>query len=187
MLTTLVCSGPGRVITPTARVRRGRLVQEAGWSSGVPLWHRGQSPAGHTWLGMVVAAWKGRPSVPVTTVLARPMASSAATATGAAPASRSSWQPARTAVPVGKALDVGPEPVREQEQTIQIQPQVAVIPGTEIKVPPPGAGKLAHVAAHQPMLARACPHGGASLDPPSASRSDWWGQVVASRRSYGTP
>jgi hypothetical protein len=70
------------------------------------------------------------------------------------------------------ALDVGPEPVREQEQAIQIQPQVAVIPGTEIKVPSQGAGKLAHVAAHQPMLARACPHGGASLDPPSASRSD---------------
>jgi hypothetical protein len=186
VLTTLVCSGPGRMITLTAGVRRGRLVQEAGWSSGVPLWHRGQSPAGHTWLGMVVAAWKGRPSVPVTTVLARPMASSVATATEAAPASRSSWQLARTAVPalmassttatrqpsirshsagrggrrparpgragiggqergakhagdhqgqerpagqgpahraglipaepVGKALDIGPEPVREQEQ-----------------------------------------------------------------------
>jgi hypothetical protein len=167
VLTTLVCSGPGRMITPTARVRRGRLVQEAGWSSGVPLWHRGQSPAGHTWLGMVVAAWKGRPSVPVTTVLARPMASSAATATGAGiggqergakhagdhqgqerpagqgPAHRAGLIPAE---PVGKALGVGPEPVREQEQAIQIQPQVAVIPGTEIKVPPPGAAKLAHVA-----------------------------------------
>jgi len=56
VITTLVCSRPGRMITPTARVRRGMLVQAAGWSSGVPFWHRGQPAAGQTWLGMVVPA-----------------------------------------------------------------------------------------------------------------------------------